>query len=124
MFFVTSIFKAIFLLKSCPFFDLSISLFIWKSAIFHSSKLPFDAEVAEKFLNGILFTYVSIPFELHVELTFHVYLFLRNILLFFWSFVGKRLRLLAKPEQKIVLIHCAYCLLKKQPQIATHQGPA
>ena len=27
--------------------------FLWKSAIFHSIKLPFDAEVAEKFLNGI-----------------------------------------------------------------------
>ena len=27
--------------------------FQWKSAIFHSSKLPFDAEVAEKFLNFI-----------------------------------------------------------------------
>ena len=26
---------------------------LWKSAIFHSIKLPFDAEVAEKFLNGI-----------------------------------------------------------------------
>ena len=27
--------------------------FLWKSAIFHSIKPPFDAEVAEKFLNGI-----------------------------------------------------------------------
>ena len=27
--------------------------FLWKSAIFHSIKLPFDAEVAEKILNGI-----------------------------------------------------------------------
>jgi hypothetical protein len=26
---------------------------LWKTAIFHSSKLPFDAEVAEKFLKGI-----------------------------------------------------------------------
>ena len=25
----------------------------WKSAIYHSIKLPFDVEVAEKFLNGI-----------------------------------------------------------------------
>ena len=25
----------------------------WKSAIFYSIKLPFDAEVAEKILNGI-----------------------------------------------------------------------
>ena len=29
------------------------NFFLWKSAIFHSIKLPFDAEVAEKFLNGI-----------------------------------------------------------------------
>ncbi len=28
-------------------------IFLWKSAIFHSIKPPFDAEVAEKFLNGI-----------------------------------------------------------------------
>ena len=34
----------------CHFF------FLWKSAIFHSIKLPFDAEVAEKFLNGIYST--------------------------------------------------------------------
>ena len=27
--------------------------FLWKSAIFHSIKLPFDAEVAEKILNAI-----------------------------------------------------------------------
>ena len=27
--------------------------FLWKSAIFHSIKLPFDAEVDEKFLNVI-----------------------------------------------------------------------
>ena len=27
--------------------------FSWKSAIFHSIKLPFDAEVTEKILNGI-----------------------------------------------------------------------
>ena len=26
----------------------------WKGAIYHSIKLPFDVEVAEKFLNGIL----------------------------------------------------------------------
>ena len=26
---------------------------LWKSAIFHSVKLPLDAEVAKKFLNGI-----------------------------------------------------------------------
>jgi len=26
---------------------------LWKSAIFHSIKPPLDAEVAEKFLNGI-----------------------------------------------------------------------
>ena len=29
---------------------------LWKSAIFHSIKLPFDAEVAEKILNGIYST--------------------------------------------------------------------
>ena len=28
---------------------------LWKSAIFHSSKLPFDAEVAEKLLNVICY---------------------------------------------------------------------
>jgi len=27
--------------------------FLWKSAIYHSIKLPFDAEVAEKILNVI-----------------------------------------------------------------------
>ena len=27
--------------------------FLWKSAFYHSIKLPFHAEVAEKFLNGI-----------------------------------------------------------------------
>ena len=30
-------------------------IFLWKSAIFHSIKLPFDAEVAEKILNGIYY---------------------------------------------------------------------
>ena len=29
---------------------------LWKSAIFHSIKPPFDAKVAEKFLNGIYWT--------------------------------------------------------------------
>ena len=29
------------------------NFFMWKSAIFHSIKPPFDAEVAKKFLNGI-----------------------------------------------------------------------
>ena len=33
--------------------DLTKNFFLRKSAIFHSIKLPFDAEVAEKFLNGI-----------------------------------------------------------------------
>ena len=28
-------------------------IFLWKSAIFYSIKLPFDAEVAEKILNVI-----------------------------------------------------------------------
>ena len=32
------------------------NIFLWKSAIFHSIKLPFDVEVAEKFLNGIYCT--------------------------------------------------------------------
>ena len=31
--------------------------FFFQSAIFHSMKLPFDAEVDEKFLNGIYCTY-------------------------------------------------------------------
>ena len=35
------------------FVDLPIILFLLKSAIFHTIKLPFDAKVAEKFLNGI-----------------------------------------------------------------------
>ena len=30
-------------------------LLSWESAIYHSIKLPFDAEVAEKFLNGIYY---------------------------------------------------------------------
>ena len=29
------------------------NFFLWKSAIYHSIKLPFDAEGDEKFLNGI-----------------------------------------------------------------------
>ena len=29
------------------------NFFLWKSAIFHSIKPPFDGEVAKKFLNGI-----------------------------------------------------------------------
>ena len=33
-------------------------IFLWKSAIFHSIKLPFDAEVAEKFLNVIYYPYL------------------------------------------------------------------
>ena len=49
------------LLKSCQFFNRHLpnvrwsakKFFLWKSAIFHSIKPPFDAEVAEKFLNGI-----------------------------------------------------------------------
>ena len=31
------------------------NIFLWKSAIDHSIKLPFDAEVAEKFSNGIYY---------------------------------------------------------------------
>ena len=34
-------------------FNLPKKMFLSKSAIFHSIKLPFDAEVAEKILNGI-----------------------------------------------------------------------
>ena len=33
--------------------------FLWKSAIFHSIKLPFDAEVDEKFLNVIYLLFIS-----------------------------------------------------------------
>ena len=51
------------LLKSCQFFNRHLPnvrwsakrIFLWKSAIFHSIKPPFDAEVAEKFLNGIYY---------------------------------------------------------------------
>ena len=31
---------------------------LWKSAIFHSIKLPFDAEVAEKILKDIYYTFI------------------------------------------------------------------
>ena len=31
-----------------------VSIFLWKSAIFHSSKLPFDAKIAEKNLKSYL----------------------------------------------------------------------
>ena len=30
--------------------------FLWKSDIYHSIKLPFDVEVAEKFLNGVYYS--------------------------------------------------------------------
>ena len=33
------------------------NFFLWKSAIFHSIKLPFDAEVAKKFLN-VIYIYI------------------------------------------------------------------
>ena len=36
--------------------DLPKKLLRWKSAIYHSIKLPFDVQVAEKFLNGIYCT--------------------------------------------------------------------
>ena len=59
-FFVIVIFenflKELYLLKSCLFFDnmlISQNVFLWKSAIYHSIKLRFNAEVAEKFLNGM-----------------------------------------------------------------------
>ena len=55
-----SIFKALCLLKSCLFliawFRADVNLtkfFLWKSAIYHSIMLPFDAEVAKKILNVI-----------------------------------------------------------------------
>ena len=32
-------------------------IFLWKSVIYHSIKLPFDAEVAEEFLNVIYCPY-------------------------------------------------------------------
>ena len=54
------------LLKSCQFFNRhlpnvrwSAKKKLWKSAIFHSFKPPFDAEVAEKFLNGIYYVCVQ-----------------------------------------------------------------
>ena len=48
-----------FLIATCQtYVDLPIFFFLWKSAIFHSIKLPFDAEVAEKILNGIYWTRV------------------------------------------------------------------
>ena len=34
-------------------------IFLWKSAIFNSIKLPFDVEVAEKILNGIYWSEVT-----------------------------------------------------------------
>ena len=40
--------------------DLPKIFFLWKSAIFHSSKLPFDAEVAEKNLKSYLVYNTSI----------------------------------------------------------------
>ena len=39
--------------------------YIWKSAIYHSIKLPFDAEVAKKFLNVIYYLgtyYLPLPY--------------------------------------------------------------
>ena len=45
--------------------------FLWKSAIFHSIKLPFDSEVDEKFLNVI---YVCSKYVLRVVSKCHNYL--------------------------------------------------
>jgi hypothetical protein len=39
--------------KSYIFHDLEHRFILWKSTIFHSIKLPFDAKVDEKFLNVI-----------------------------------------------------------------------
>ena len=46
------------LIFSIAWFRVDVDLtnfFLWKSAIYHSIKLPFDAEVAEKILNFIYF---------------------------------------------------------------------
>ena len=39
------------------------NFFLWKSAIFHSIKLPFDAEVAEKFLKMVSIIDVQYSFS-------------------------------------------------------------
>ena len=66
MFFVVDIFWKLqflnhFVTKIMPIFQsppakrtlFCQTYFLWKSAIFHSIKLPFDTEVDEKFLNVI-----------------------------------------------------------------------
>ena len=54
----TSICKALYFLKSCPFFDRgncsTKNKFLWKSATFHSSKLPFDCGSCWKILKWYL----------------------------------------------------------------------
>ena len=68
MFFIIDIFWKLqflnhFVTKIMPIFQsppakrtlICQNIFLWKSAIFHSIKPPFDAEVAEKFLNGIYY---------------------------------------------------------------------
>ena len=64
-FFENSNFETTLLLKSCQFFNRHLpnihwsakKTILWKSAIFHSIKPPFDAEIAEKFFNGISYTW-------------------------------------------------------------------
>ena len=46
--------------------DLEQMLIIQKSAIYHSIKLPFDAEVAEKILN-VIYLFMNAPLELEKE---------------------------------------------------------
>ena len=41
--------------------------FLWKSVIFHSIKLPFDAEVAEKILNGIYYLVANVDNIIDIE---------------------------------------------------------
>ena len=45
--------KSEFFIRHLPNVRWSAKKKLWKSAILHSIKSPFDAEVSEKFLNGI-----------------------------------------------------------------------
>ena len=42
---------------------IDLHIFLWKSAIYYSINLPFDAEVAEKFLNDIWYLYLLYSFK-------------------------------------------------------------
>ena len=44
--------------------------FLWKSAIFHPLKLPFDAEAAEKFLKVIY--YISMDYTYDLDRKFEI----------------------------------------------------